>query len=208
MIAVAGRQGRTTGPRRRPSPPSAANWLARLKFPPDNVHVQMEYMGGGFGSKFPADRWRHRKRPASKASGGKPVKLFLDRATELTIAGVRPSHFAKIKIGAKKDGTIIAWQSESWSSGGFAGGGMAPLPYVFTKIPNYRLNHTAVSLNTGPIRAWRAPNHPQASFLTCSALEDLAAKLKMDPVEFFYKNVDFTASPGGLSHGSWRKPRR
>ena len=100
---------------------------------------------------------------------------------------MRPSHFAKIKIGAKKDGTITAWQSKSWSTGGFGGGGMAPLPYVFTKIPNFRLNHTAVSLNAGPQRAWRAPNHPQASFLTCSALEDLAAKLKMDPLEFFHE---------------------
>ena len=72
---------------------------------------------------------------------------------------------------------------------------MAPLPYVFTNIPNYRLNHTAVSLNAGRIRAWRAPNNPQASFLTCSALEDLAAKLGMDPMEFFTKNVDFTTRP-------------
>ena len=65
----------------------------------------MDYMGGGFGSKFPADRWQIESAHLSKASGGKPVKMFLDRATELTIAGVRPSHFAKIKIGAKKDGT-------------------------------------------------------------------------------------------------------
>ena len=72
---------------------------------------------------------------------------------------------------------------------------MPPLPYVFTKIPNSRLNHTAVSLNAGPQRAWRAPNHPQASFLTCSALEDLAAKLKMDPVEFIEKNLGLTARP-------------
>jgi xanthine dehydrogenase YagR molybdenum-binding subunit len=172
------------------------NEMARaLEVKPDNVHVQMEHIGGGFGSKFPADRWQIESAHLSKASGGKPVKMFLDRATELTIAGVRPSHYAKIRVGAKKDGTIVAWQSESWSTGGFGGGGMAPLPYVFTKIPNYRLNHSAVSLNTGPIRAWRAPNHPQASFLTCSALEDLAAKLKMDPVEFFDKNLDLTPRP-------------
>ena len=60
------------------------------------------------------------------------------------------------------------------------GGGMAAQPYVMRKIPNYRLNHTAVH-STPAERAWRAPNHPQASFLTCSALEDLAAKLNMDP---------------------------
>jgi xanthine dehydrogenase YagR molybdenum-binding subunit len=166
-----------------------------LEIPASNVHVQMDYVGGGFGSKFSADRWGAESARLSKASGGRPVKLFLDRATELAIAGVRPSHFAKIKVGAKKDGTLVSWQSNSWSTGGFGGGGMPPIPYVFTKIPNIRLNHTAVSLNAGPQRAWRAPNHPQASFLTCSALEDLAAKLNMDSLELFLKNVDITARP-------------
>jgi xanthine dehydrogenase YagR molybdenum-binding subunit len=166
-----------------------------LEIPATDIRVQMDYMGGGFGSKFPSDRWGVECAQLSKASGGKPVKLFLDRATELTIAGVRPSAFAKIKVAAKKDGTITSWQSQSWATGGFGGGGMPPIPYVFTKIPNIRLNHTAVSLNAGMARAWRAPNHPQASFLTCSALEDLAAKLKMDPVELFDKNADLTARP-------------
>jgi xanthine dehydrogenase YagR molybdenum-binding subunit len=68
---------------------------------------------------------------------------------------------------------------------------MPPIPYVFTKIPNVRLNHSAVRINAGPQRAWRAPNHPQASFLTCSALDDAAAALKMDPVEFFDKNFQY-----------------
>jgi Aerobic-type carbon monoxide dehydrogenase, large subunit CoxL/CutL homologs len=166
-----------------------------LEIPVTDIRVQMDYMGGGFGSKFPSDRWGVECAQLSKASGGKPVKLFLDRATELTIAGVRPSAFAKIKVAAKKDGTITSWQSQSWATGGFGGGGMPPIPYVFTKIPNIRLNHTAVSLNAGMARAWRAPNHPQASFLTCSALEDLAAKLRMDPVELFDKNADLTARP-------------
>ena len=175
---------------------SIAGDLAQsLKIPAANIHVQMDYMGGGFGSKFPADRWGSEGAQLSKASGGRPVKLYLDRATELTIAGVRPSHYAQIKVAAKPDGTITSWESKSWSSGGFGGGGMAPLPYVFTKIPNFRLNHSAVSINAGPQRAWRAPNHPQASFLTCSALEDLAAKLKMDPLEFFNKNVEYSARP-------------
>jgi xanthine dehydrogenase YagR molybdenum-binding subunit len=166
-----------------------------LQVPGANVHVQMQYMGGGFGSKFPADRWGEECARLSKESGGRPVKLFLDRPTELLIAGNRPSAYAKIKVGAKNDGSIIAWQSESWASGGVTGGGMPPIPYVFSKIPNYRLNHSAISTNTGPARAWRAPNHPQACFLTCSALEDLAAKLKMDPLELFTKNVGLTPRP-------------
>ena len=48
-------------------------------------------------------------------------------------------------------------------------------------------------MNAGSARAWRAPNHPQASFLTCCALEDLAAKLRMDPLELFSKNTGYTA---------------
>jgi xanthine dehydrogenase YagR molybdenum-binding subunit len=163
-----------------------------LELPAGSVRVQMEYMGGGFGSKFPADRWHVESAQISKANGGKPVKLFLDRATELTIAGVRPSHFAKIRVAAKKDGMVTGWLSESWSTGGMTGGTMAPIPYVFTNLPNSRRNHVAVALNTGPIRAWRAPNHPQASFLTCSAMDDLAAKLNMDPLDFFMKNVEYT----------------
>lgn len=168
--------------------------LARaLNIPVANVSVQMDYMGGGFGSKFPSDSWGRESAEMSKTAGGKPVKLFLDRATELTIGGVRPSAFARVKVAAKRDGTITAWQSESWATGGVGGGGMPPIPYVFTQIPNKRMNHTAVSTNCGGARAWRAPNHPQASYITCSAFEDLAAKLNMDPVDLYKKNLGYTA---------------
>jgi len=163
-----------------------------LKAPPASIHVNMQYIGGGFGSKFATDLWGVEAARLSKAAGGRPVKLFLDRATELMIAGNRPSGFAKIKVAAKKDGTITAWQSESWSTGGVGGGGSPPLPYVFD-IPNQRLNHTAVSTNCGGVRAWRAPNHQQACYLTNTALEDLAAKLNMDPLEFYDKNAGLTA---------------
>ena len=168
-----------------------------LNVPTSNIHVHMDYMGGGFGSKFPADIWGVEAARLSKASGGNPVKLFLDRRTELTTAGNRPSAYAKIKVGAKRDGTITAWQSDTWSTGGLGGGGMNAqlFPYVYTKVPNRRVNHTAVSTNTGGARAWRAPNHPQTSFLTCAAFEDVAAKLNMDPIDVFLKNVDYTARP-------------
>jgi xanthine dehydrogenase YagR molybdenum-binding subunit len=165
-----------------------------MNIPIANIHVHMDYMGGGFGSKFPADRWGLESAELSKASGGKPVKMFLDRATELTIAGNRPSVFAKVKTAAKKDGTITAWQSETWSTGGFTGGGLNAtlFPYVFSGVPNRRINHTAVSVNAGSQRAWRAPNHPQVCYVTCSALEDLAAKLNMDPLDMFLKNLNYT----------------
>lgn len=177
---------------------SVGSDLAKLLGVPANkVHVHMDYMGGGFGSKFPPDLWGAEAAQLSKMSGGRPVKLFLDRATELTIAGNRPSVFAKIKTGAKKDGSFTTWQSQTWSTGGFGGGGMgaALFPYLFGKVENRRINHTAVSLNAGGARAWRAPNHPQVSFVTCAALEDLAAKLNMDALDFYLKNVGLTNKP-------------
>lgn len=163
-----------------------------LELPATQIKVQMDHVGGGFGSKFVSDKWGVEGTRMSKESGGKPVKVFLDRATELTIAGVRPSVFGKVKTAAKKDGTITAWESTTWATGGMAGGATPPLPYVFTTIPNQRKNHTAVSINAGGVRAWRAPNHQQACCVTDFALEDLAAKLKMDPLDLFIKNAGLT----------------
>ncbi len=165
----------------------------QLGIPASQIHVSMDYMGGGFGSKFPSDVWGRECANLSKDSGGKAVKLFLDRATELTIAGVRPSAYANIKVAGKKDGTITSWMSESWATGGYTGGGMPPIPYVFTNIPNKKLNHAAVSVNAGGARAWRAPNHQQACFLTFSAIEDFAAEIQMDPAEVLIKNLSYTA---------------
>ena len=163
-----------------------------LGIPNSNVRILCDYMGGGFGSKFAADVWGVEAARLAKQAG-RPVKFMLDRASELQLAGGRPSAFAKIKVGAKKDGTLVAWQSESWGTSGLAARGGPPLPYVFTKIPNIRRHNTPVSTNTGAARAWRAPNHAQAAVLTMGALDDLAAKLHMDPLEMFLKNLHLTS---------------
>jgi xanthine dehydrogenase YagR molybdenum-binding subunit len=161
-----------------------------LNVPTTNVQVLSPYMGGGFGSKFGADRWGVEGAKFSKEIG-KPIKLMLERDGELMVAGARPSHFAKIRVAAKKDGTITAWESDSWATGGPGGKGKPPIPYVF-EIPNQISRHISVATNIGPQRAWRAPDHPQAAVLTMCALDDLAAKLNMDPVEFFSKNAGLT----------------
>ncbi len=160
-----------------------------LKIPAANIHVHQDHIGGGFGSKFSPDRWGIFTAEISKKAGGKPVRIMLDRDAELKVAGARPSAYARVKVGAKNDGTLVAWQSDSWGTGGPGGGGMPPIPYVFN-IANQRKQHTAIRNNIGPARAWRAPNHPQAAVLTMCALDDLAAKLNMDPVEFFGKNLE------------------
>jgi len=160
-----------------------------LKIPATNIRVHQDHIGGGFGSKFSPDRWGIATAEVSKKAGGKPVRIMLERDSELKVAGARPSAYARVRVGAKKDGTIVAWQSESWGTGGPGGGGMPPIPYVFS-IPNQRKEHTAIRNNIGPARAWRAPNHPQAAVITMCALDDLAAKLNMDPLDFFLKNIE------------------
>jgi xanthine dehydrogenase YagR molybdenum-binding subunit len=162
-----------------------------LKMPATNIRVHQDHIGGGFGSKFSPDRWGIFTAQISRQAGGKPVRIMLERDAELKVAGARPSAYARVKVGAKKDGTIVAWQSDSWGTGGPGGGGMPPIPYVFV-VPNQRKEHTAIRNNIGPARAWRAPNHPQAAVLTMCALDDLAAKLNMNPVEFFGKNLSLT----------------
>jgi xanthine dehydrogenase YagR molybdenum-binding subunit len=174
-----------------------------LGIPATNVRVLTPHMGGGFGSKFGADRWGTECAKFAKAVG-KPIKLMLERDGELMVAGARPSHYAKVRVAAKKDGTVTAWESDSWSTGGLGGGGIAPLPYALNGIPNQVKRHTAVATNIGPARAWRAPNHPQAAVLTMCALDDMAAKLGMDPMVFFDKN----AGLGGERAETYRQELR
>lgn len=161
-----------------------------LKIPASNVHVECNVMGGGFGSKFAADTWGLAAAALARKTG-RPVKLMLERDHELMAAGSRPSLHGRVRVGARRDGTLLAWESETWGTGGPITAGIPPLPYIF-RVPNARVRHTAVLTNQGPARAWRAPNHPQACLVTMAALEDLAAQLQMDPLEFFLKNLALT----------------
>ena len=169
----------------------AGQMSEQLKLPAPNIHVHQDNVGGGFGSKFSSDRWDVAAAHLSKKAGGKPVRMMLERDAELAVAGARPSAYAKVSVATKKDGTITGWQSESWGTGGPGGGGMPPIPYIFN-VANQSKQHVAIRTNIGPARAWRAPNHPQAAVITMGALDDTAAKLQMDPLDFFLKNLDIT----------------
>lgn len=171
--------------------PSVAAIARPLEIAATNVRVQQDHIGGGFGSKFGPDEWDITAARLSKKAGGKPVKMFNERDAELMVAGARPSAYANVKVGVKKDGTITAWESQSWASGGLGSGGSPPLPYIFN-IPNQRKQHTAIVNHIGSARAWRAPSHPQGCLITMSALEDAAAAIGMDPYDFFLKNIEMT----------------
>ena len=177
----------------------AGQFAQALKIPAGNVHVHQDHVGGGFGSKFGVDRWGIYTAQVSQKAGGKPVRYMLERDAELEVAGCRPSAFARVKVGAKKDGTLLAWESHSWGTGGPGSAGGPPMPYV-VNIPNQRKQHTNVRTNIGPARAWRAPNHPQGCLITMSAIDDLAAKLNMDPLDLILKNIQLTAPSNDEFH--------
>src|SRR5947208_6182570 len=175
-------------------PAYAGDLGTRLKVPANNIKVKMDYIGGGFGSKFNPDAWAIMGAELSKKAGGRPVHLYLDRATEQMIAGNRPSAYSKIKVGGKKDGTITAFEAFTWGTGGFAAVNPAAQPYILTRIAHQRETRTPVSTNTGTQRAWRAPGNQQASYLTCCAIEDYAAKIGMDPLEIFKINAQYATA--------------
>jgi len=178
-----------------PSTQNVSRYADRLgesaDVPQNKIHVECQYMGGGFGSKFGYDKWGTIGAILSKQTG-RAVKLMLDRDLELMIAGNRPSAFAKVKLGATKDGLVNAVETEVWGTGGTGGFNAPPVPYVFTKVPNTRITGMGIRTNRGGQRAWRAPNHPQGCYITMSAFADLAAELKMDELDFFLKNADQT----------------
>jgi xanthine dehydrogenase YagR molybdenum-binding subunit len=167
-----------------------ANDLAgALGIPASNVTVHTDYMGGGFGSKFGADLWGNTAALLSKKAGGRPVKMFLDRVQEHLAAGNRPSGWGQIKLGANRDGKVVALIASARGTGGVGGGADVILPYVYS-VPNTAVTQSTVLTNFGNQRAMRAPRHPQSCALTEAAMDDLADKLGMDPLEFRLKNLN------------------
>lgn len=169
---------------------TAGQFAGPLRIPATNVTVHCDFIGGGFGSKFAADEWGVVCARIAKETG-RPVKLMLDRDIELKTAGARPSGFIRVKLGADKNGVIKAWDSALWGTSGPARGSVDEklVPYVLNP-PNRRSRAISISTNTGPSRAWRAPNHPQAAALSQTAYDDLAAKLGIDSYDVFLRNLE------------------
>jgi xanthine dehydrogenase YagR molybdenum-binding subunit len=149
-------------------------------------------MGGGFGSKFGPDIQGITAADLARRAGA-GVKLMLDREEEITTAGNRPSAYGKVKIGGKKDGTLTAFTVNCYGTPGYIGGATVNLnllPYVYLEtIPNWKRSHSIAFINAGGARAMRAPGHPQNCVLTEFAVDDLAAKLEIDPLVIRRKNL-------------------
>ena len=170
-----------------------------LKIPRPNARVITEYMGGGFGSKLGADVQVVIAANLARAAGA-PVKIMLDRKHEHLITGNRPSAFAKVKAGVSAEGKFVAWDSETWGTGGAGAGAGFAVPYNVYVFPARRQSHRDVYTNAGPQRAFRAPGHPQACFITETVIDELADRLRMDPLELRLRNVQPDAP-----NAQWKK---
>ncbi|HEY8411379.1 MAG TPA: molybdopterin cofactor-binding domain-containing protein, partial [Pyrinomonadaceae bacterium] len=151
------------------------------------ITVSVEHMGGGFGSKFGLGLEGLLACRLSKETKV-PVKLMFTRYDEFVMAGNRSGSWQKLKAGVKKDGKIIALNARQYRLGGLGLGSQAGQPYIYQMGDTYREIY-ALRTNEDSSIAMRAPGHPQASFAVESLMDELAYKIKMDPVEFRKKNL-------------------
>ncbi|HZI31824.1 MAG TPA: molybdopterin cofactor-binding domain-containing protein, partial [Candidatus Binatia bacterium] len=166
-----------------------------LRLEHSQVRVITDFMGGGFGAKFGAGVEGMLAAKLSREAKA-PVRLMLTRFDQNLAVGNRPSSFQKIKLGAAADGTLLAFELDNYGTagigaggdqGGGGGGASIPAPYLY-KVGSSRVKQSAVAVNAGSARAFRAPGNPPASFGMESAMDDLAVKLGMDPLELRLKN--------------------
>ncbi|MCP5107379.1 MAG: xanthine dehydrogenase family protein molybdopterin-binding subunit, partial [bacterium] len=160
-----------------------------LNIPASKVRVIKKYMGGGFGSKLAAGKYTVMAALLAKKIG-RPVKIALDRIEMNLAVGNRPDSVQKLKIGAKKDGTLTAMSHYSYGAAGAypSGAGCSwPLRTIF-KCDNVKTEEYTVYINAGAGRPMRAPGHVQGTFAMASLIDELAEKIGMDPLELRMKN--------------------
>ena len=168
---------------------SVRDGLARaLEMPAGKVRVLKEYMGGGFGSKLGLNDFTVAAAKLARETG-RPVKITMTRRENSYCVGYRPSTRFHVRIGAKKDGTITALQMKNYNCGGVGRGDRCLEPFTdMYRIPNLKVEEFAVQLNACASRATRAPGHTQGTLALEGVMEELAAALKMDPLELRLKN--------------------
>ena len=151
--------------------------------------IPME-IGGGFGAKGityvePIAALLSRKT-------GRPVKVQLTRTEVFEATGPTSGTKIKVKIGATKDGKLIAGEAELiYEAGAFPGSPVGAAVQCMMgqyDIPNGHLTAIDVVINRPKAAAYRAPGAPAAAFCMETALDELAEKLGIDPLEFRLMN--------------------
>ncbi|MDQ3649407.1 MAG: xanthine dehydrogenase family protein molybdopterin-binding subunit [Acidobacteriota bacterium] len=171
-----------------------------LGLPESAVTAVVEHMGGGFGAKFGIGVEGKLACQLSKQAKA-PVKMMLTRTDEFLFAGNRSGSWQKLKGGAMADGTFVALDATQYRLGGLGDGSQANQPYVYRPTQSYR-EVSSVYTNQDSSRAMRAPGHPQASFGIECLIDDLAAKLNIDPLVFRKKNLPDTIYHRQIDRGA------
>jgi len=164
-----------------------------LKIPLEKVRVVIKYMGGGFGSKAGAQRFLHYAAKLSVLTR-RPVRLEFTRPEEFLAHPHRQSSKTWIKIGAKKDGKLCAIEERMLLNLGigsaYGAQGEKGIEHAFElyECPNAYCEQTGVHTNTPITGYMRSVMRVIGNFPLECMMDELAAKLGIDPVELRMKN--------------------
>jgi CO/xanthine dehydrogenase Mo-binding subunit len=161
----------------------------RLGLPEDKVRVICHAMGGGFGAKNGPGDYTSIAAELAKRTG-RPVRCALTRREENLATGNRNATIQRLTAAAKADGTLTALGGEFINAVGFAGWSPdtdGPMQMLYA-CDNMRTVHYPAKLNLPPNAAFRAPGFVEGTFALECLLDELAAKLGMDPLELRRRN--------------------
>lgn len=152
------------------------------------VHVITEFCGGGFGAKFGAGNYGVLAALLAKKAGA-PVRVVLDRHEEHVAVGNRPGSFQDLTLATDDSGKLTAIAVRGFGTGGAgAGAGFAGPATNLYSCPAIYTEEFDIFTHTGPLAAFRAPGHPQGAFAIEQAMDELAEKLGLDPLELRQRN--------------------
>jgi xanthine dehydrogenase YagR molybdenum-binding subunit len=160
-----------------------------LGIPGDKVRVVCEYMGGGFGSKNDPGEYTFVAAELAKRTG-RPVRCALTRREENTAAGNRNLTIQKLTVGARTDGTIVALGGEFINGVGWSGWSAmtdGPMQMLYA-CDNVRTVRHGAKINMPPMKAFRAPGFVEGTFGLECLIDELAARLELDPFELRRRN--------------------
>jgi xanthine dehydrogenase YagR molybdenum-binding subunit len=160
-----------------------------LGLPPDKVRVVCHAMGGGFGAKNSPGDYTPIAAELAKRTG-RPVKCALTRREENIAAGNRNATIQRLTGAARSDGILVALGGEFVNAIGFSGWSAStegPMKMLYA-CENVRTVQYPAKLNLPPMAAFRAPGFVEGTFALECLLDELAAKLDIDPLELRRRN--------------------
>jgi len=167
----------------------ASDLATTLGIPKENVRVISPYIGGGFGGKLFVRADALLAALGARAAG-RPVKVALTRPLMFNNTPHRPATIQRIRIGATRDGKIAAIGHESWSGdlpSGKPDGAVHQTRLLYAGANRMTATRLAV-LDLPEGNAMRAPGEATGTMALEIAIDEMAEKLGLDPVEFRIRN--------------------